>query len=396
MLYTVKYAPKKLDDILGNKEKIDYIRTWILNWLSGKKRKPLLIWGPSGTGKTGIAYVLKQEFNLDLLEMNASELRNKNRVERILGGSLLASTLFGTTRLLLIDDIDILAGRKDSGGSAAIKNFARDASYPVIITATDLWDKKLAAIRGECDKVELKRINKLSIRKLLEHITDTEKLDISKERVDAIADNSSGDVRAALNDLQSLMPSQRLREKDIFQIIRTILKSDNYAEVKEALSGNIDYDSIKLWVDENIPNEYKTSEDIAAAYNSLSKADIFDGRIAHQYWKLLKYSIDLATFGVAAAKKGVYRHFTTYTFPSYLRNMSSTMSRMAMMKSIGLKMGSKLHTNRRDALEYLPLIKELGKDHTELMMEFYEFDEEELAFVMDTSVSKIKTKKVKD
>ncbi|MFH2023535.1 MAG: hypothetical protein ABIJ10_04410, partial [Candidatus Micrarchaeota archaeon] len=99
---------------------------------------------------------------------------------------------------------------------------------------------------------------------------------------------------------------------------------------------------------------------------------------------------------VAAAKKGVYRHFTTYTFPSYLRNMASTMSRRAMMKSIGLKMGSKLHTNRRDALEYLPLIKELGKDHTELMMEFYEFDEEELAFVMDTSVSKIKTKKVKD
>ena len=94
MLYTVKYAPKKLDELIGNPDRIEHVRQWMLQWISGKKRKPLLIWGPPGTGKTSIAYALKQEYDLDLIEMNASELRNKKRVARVLGQSTLAGSLF--------------------------------------------------------------------------------------------------------------------------------------------------------------------------------------------------------------------------------------------------------------------------------------------------------------
>ena len=36
VLYTIKYAPKKLDDILGNEEKLQQIKQWMLLWLSGK------------------------------------------------------------------------------------------------------------------------------------------------------------------------------------------------------------------------------------------------------------------------------------------------------------------------------------------------------------------------
>ena len=61
MLYTVKYAPKKLEDCIGNKEKIEHIRQWMLQWLSGKKRKPLILWGPPGIGKTSIPYAIKED-----------------------------------------------------------------------------------------------------------------------------------------------------------------------------------------------------------------------------------------------------------------------------------------------------------------------------------------------
>ena len=105
----IKYAPKKLDDFIGNKEKIEYIKQWILHYLNGKNKKPLLIWGPPGTGKTSLAYAIKEEFELDLVEMNASELRNKKRVERVLGGASLANSLFGKGKIIIIDDADILA-----------------------------------------------------------------------------------------------------------------------------------------------------------------------------------------------------------------------------------------------------------------------------------------------
>jgi len=66
------------------------------------------------------------------------------------------------------------------------------------------------------------------------------------------------------------------------------------------------------------------------------------------------------------------------------------MERRAMLKAVGTKIGRRVHSNRRDALEYLPLLKELGKTHSQEIMDLYEFSEEELAFILETSVSKVK------
>ena len=388
MLYTVKYAPKKLDEIIGNNEKIEYIRQWILQIMNGKKRKPLLIYGPPGTGKTSIAYALKQEYDLDIVEMNASELRDKKRVARILGAAGLASSLFGQGKIILIDDADILAGRADYGGAGAIKSVLVESPYPIIVTATDVWDKKFTPLRSECEKIELKKISKVSIRTLLHEIAKKESLKLSDERIDDISEAAEGDVRAALNDLQSLHIGSRNKEQDIFKVVRGIFKARTYAEVQEATEGDIDYEIIKLWVDENIPNEYDNLEDVAEAFNYLSKADIFDGRIRKTYWKLLKYSIALSTAGVALAKKRVYHKFTKYSFPSYLSNMARTVQSRAMLKSIGRKIGSRLHVNSSTAREYLPIFKELGKKHQDELMQYYDLDEAEIAFILGTSVTK--------
>jgi replication factor C large subunit len=390
MLLTVKYAPKKLADMLGNADRLEHIRQWMLHWLSGKKRKPLLIYGPPGTGKTSIAYALKSEYDLDLVEMNASELRNRARVDRILGASASAGSLFGRAKLILIDDADVLAGRTDSGGGNAIKNFLSESPCPAIVTATDIWDKSFSGIRSECEIVDFKRINKLSVRKHLERIAESESLDVSAETLEAIATRAEGDLRAALNDLQAMGPTARVHDKDIFEMVRGIFKAETYAAAREAISGEIDYDLIKLWMDENIPAEYETAADIAAAYDSLSKADIFDGRIRKTNWQLMKYSIDLATAGVALAKARPYHKFTKYSFPAYLKNMSRTVERRAILKTIGLKIGARVHGNRRDALAYLPLLKEFGKKHAHELMAFYDFSEDELAFILETSVSRVK------
>jgi replication factor C large subunit len=390
MLLTVKYAPKRLSDIIGNSDRVEHVRQWMLHWLAGKKRKPLLIWGPPGTGKTSVAYALKEEYDLDLIEMNASELRNRQRVERILGQSALAGSLFGRAKLILIDDADVLAGRADYGGTSAIKNFLAEAPCAAIVTATDIWDKSFSSIRAECEIMDFRRINKLSVKKHLDGIAKAENLGIAPEALEAIAARAEGDMRAALNDLQSLGPTARVHEKDIFEMVRGIFKAETYAAAREAISGEMDYELIKLWVDENIPAEYEKPEDIAAAYDSLSKADIFDGRIKKQSWQLLKYSIDFSTAGVALAKAAAYRKFTKYQFPAYLKSMSRSMERRAMLKAIGTKIGAKVHANRRDALQYLPLLKESGKKRAQELLDFYEFSEDELAFILETSVNTVK------
>jgi len=285
---------------------------------------------------------------------------------------------------------DALAGRNDFGGSGAVSKILSECACPIIVTASDVWDKKMSGIRTECEIVELKKASKPVIRKLLTHISVAEKIVASPELIDKISDGCAGDVRAAINDLQALSSGERDREKDIFNRIRSIFKAKDY---KEAASGDIDYETIKLWVDENISNEYIKKDDLALAFNWLSRSDIFDGRIRKSNWKYLKYAIDLSTVGVSLAKSEPYRSFTKYSFPSYLREMSRSIARRAMLKSIGLKIGKKVHSNRKEALDYVPLIRDLGKEYPEAVANYYEFEEEELAFIMETSPGKVRAKK---
>jgi replication factor C large subunit len=391
MLFTDKYAPKKIDDIIGNDQVKNRVRQWILNWLAGKRQRPLLLAGHSGIGKTALAYAAAKEFDLDLIEMNASELRNKARIEKVLHGAMMAGSLTGAGKLILIDDVDTLQGRKDFGGAGAIAKVLKECACPIILTTGDAWNKKISTIRSESEVLSLKRVSKPSLQKLLSRIAEAE--GIGAGLVENVVEDSAGDVRSAINDLQAGIPGARDREKDIFNQVRVIFKSSEYQEVREVTKGDFDYDIVKLWVDENIPNEYEKYDDLAAAYNWLSRADIFEGRIRKSYWKYLKYAIDLSTAGVSLAKAEVYRKFTKYAFPEYLKTMSRTIVRRAILKKIGLKIGARVHANRRDALEYMSLLREQGKNYPDDIAGYYDLEEDELAFILETSPRKVSKRK---
>ncbi|MFH1222453.1 MAG: replication factor C large subunit [Candidatus Micrarchaeota archaeon] len=378
MLYTVKYAPKKLDAVIGNEESRETIKRWMLNWINGDGRRPLLISGPPGIGKTTIAYVLASQYDLEIIEMSASELRNKERVEKIITTAAGVGTLSGNLRVILIDDVDIFIGRKDTGGLPEIVRVVKEANCPIILTATDVWDKKLAALRAECERIEMKKVSRSAIKKLIAEIAKKENLLLDDKQLDAIAENSAGDVRSALVDLQAARPSARDRDTDMFTRVRTVFKATTYKEARSALNGDVDYDLLKLWIDENIPEEYERNEDLVRAYFWLSRADIFQGRTGNGTWILLKYALDLMTAGVALAKEAPYRKFTKYQFPAYLRQMGMSVARRAMVKSIGLKVGHLVHTNYKDASAYFFL---LSKMPTQALEEFYQLDEDEIKFI---------------
>lgn len=377
-LLTSKYLPKKLNDIIGNDEARETIRKWILNWLAGNKRKPLLIFGPPGVGKTSTAYAIASEYDLEILEMNASELRNKEKVEQVALNAANTRTLSGSLRLILIDDVDVFIGKKDSGGLGAVIKILKEANTPVILTATDIWDKKLAPIRAECERLEYKKVSRLSIKKHLASIAQKEGITISEKELDAIAENSSGDVRSAIIDLQAGRSSVREREQDIFWRVRSIFKAKTYEEAREALKGDVDYNLLLLWIDENIPEEYEKKEDVAKAFFWLSRSDVFLGRAESGDWLMLKYSLDLMSAGVGLAKESEYRKFTKYQYPSYLRKMGMTMETRKMLNEIGKKIGRITHTNARDARSYFEILARLPPS---LLEEFYLLEDDEIAFL---------------
>ena len=129
MLLTEKYKPKKLDDMIGNEEVLSKVKKWILNWINGEHKKPLLVYGPPGIGKTSIAYAIKEEFDFGVIELSASDLRDKKRINKVLGGATLSNSLFGNMMLILVDDVDITT-KNDRGAIPEISRFLKSNEKP--------------------------------------------------------------------------------------------------------------------------------------------------------------------------------------------------------------------------------------------------------------------------
>lgn len=386
--------PAKLSEIVGNPSAAEAIRQWAESWASGKEPSPLIIHGPAGTGKTALAHAVASEFGWELFEYNASDFRNEENVEKRLSNAAISNTLSGGRRLILVDDVDALSGSGDRGGASAIARVLSSAKQPIMLTAHDLYDKKLQPFRSICTPIPLRRVSTPTTTHFLKKIAQEQEMPISQESIEKIAITSSGDVRAALNDLQGGNTiAFRDSEKGIFETIRAILQARDYKSARTAaFETEAEHDLLKLWVAHNLPYEYDRPFDLAEGYGALSRADVFDGRIKRtQYWGYLRYSNDLLSAGVALAKETNYRKFSKYSFPDYLREMGASKSGRLARKSVLRKIALLCHCSIGQAADYLPLIRASISIDEGTITEFG-LDEDERAFISDT---KAKSKKPK-
>ena len=399
--------PSSVSQLIGNPTAFGEVKKWAHEWNENKKPKPLLVYGATGIGKTALAYAIASEFNWEIFEFNASGLRDEETVSKLLSSAASQGGLFGNRRLILIDDIDSLSGREDRGGAAAIAKVLSESQQPIILTAHDYYDRKIQTIKSHCIPLPLRRPTASAIGSFLKRAAAESNAAISKagglplpaiseETISKIAAAASGDVRAALNDFAAgNISAYRDSEKNIFDVVRTILKSEKYSESRRmAFESEVEHDTLKLWVAHNIPIEYEKPFDIAEAYQALSRADIFDGRIKlRQYWGFLRYSSDLMSAGVSVAKAAPYHKFSQLAFPEYLREMGASKGSRAQRKSVLRKIAHACHCSLSQAVFYLPLLQLLAKKDEPAVSDFFKFDEDELVFV--SGKKPVKEKKAK-
>jgi replication factor C large subunit len=378
-----KYRPNKVDGVIGNDEVKKTLVKWILKWMKGEKQKPILLWGPSGIGKTSLAHALAEEYELQVVELNSSDMRDKESIERVVNSAMLSSSLFGKGKIIIIDDVDAMATKEDMGGITALASILKDVNAPVILTADNYWDRRLAPLRTEVQAIEMKRVSPGAVASFLKEIARKENINISEKEINEIAKNSEGDVRSALNDLETKNYTARDRKKEIFSVLKVVFKSKDFSTIARTVwMADVDHDLLKLWIDQNIPIEYENERDVAAAYHWLSRADVFDGRIANrECWDLLRYSTSLMSAGVAFAKEKPYVKFTKYQYPTYLRKMSQTMSSRRMRKSLFLKLGRKVHLSSKRVSEMVEVFREIAKRNKKEFSDFYRLGEEEVEFL---------------
>ena len=90
MLWVDKYAPS-LEDIPQDTKALE---EFVLSYRKQKKRS-LFLHGPPGVGKTAAVYALARKHDLELLEVNASDVRNAEQINARIGAALKQQSLFG-------------------------------------------------------------------------------------------------------------------------------------------------------------------------------------------------------------------------------------------------------------------------------------------------------------
>ena len=117
--------------------------------------------------------------------------------------------------------------------------------------------------------------------------------------------------------------------------------------------------------------EYDSIEEIAKSYDYLSKADLFTSRvIKRQAWRLQKYFL-LSAYGIALSKTSPKEKYTMYKSPKILYSRKNN-----NLESVREKIAKKLHVSKKEAVEYIEIIRTL-MDKTDIEKKFG-FDEKEI------------------
>ena len=395
-----KYRPKKIEDIVGNEE----AKATFIEWLKSKRKtkKAVLLYGSPGVGKTALVNAAAKEFGFTIIEMNASDTRSEKAVNEIAkpATSYLALDTFTAEskgNLLFLDEVDGIAGNEDRGGVSAIIDIVEKSRVPVIMAANDPEVDKLRPLKKVCLLIRFHQIRLPLIITLLQKICLLEHVKADFGALEHIAQNSKGDVRSAINDLQSLGEENHVltlqdtmalapRNKDISmdETLRGFFSAKSVDEASSLLfRSSVDYDEFIMSVSDNLPRRYTNPDELAVAYDYVSQADLFRGRIGTEYWHLLKYFFNDLSKAAAVAPES-YKPFEFISPPIRIISLFWTKGKRTMLNGICGKIGAQCHVSISKAKhEFVPFIKTmLQKQKSSALISWLELTPEEVDFLV--------------
>lgn len=391
-MWADKYRPESLSEYRGASSEKEELKEWAENWEVGDK--PVLLHGPPGTGKTSLVEALANDLGYELMETNASDVRTKSKLKTELKQATQQKSFFGGKKLILVDEVDGMSST-DRGGTSELNRIVDGTKFPLVMTANDAYDSKIRTLRNKSKVIEIGKVHTNSINAHLKQILEEEGVDYDEKAVKTIARQANGQMRSAINDLEAAAAGLekltmddleavaiRDAEQDIFDALKMIFKTTNASTAKDSTQNLAeDPDTFLQWVRENIPREYVRSRDNAEAYDWISKADLFNGRIRRSMnWKLLKYVYSFSTIGVALSKQEKYQGWTKYQYPSKIRKMGSSRASRNKLQEISSKLSEKLHISLNESKSTMPFIAMLI-ENDEDFIEQLGLDEDEVEFL---------------
>lgn len=298
LMWSEKYRPQKISDMVGNEEARAAIIEWFVKWKKGTK--PLLLVGPPGIGKTTIAYLVAKQFGYDMIGLNASDVRSKSRINEILTPVLSNVSVMGIP-MIFVDEVDGIHGRGDYGGASALVDILKEPTVPIVLAANNDTSDKMKSIKKVVKIIQFKKIPPRMLRVYLENILKKQSAKLSPGALIKVIDKSKGDIRSMINLTQSFVTGFNPQTEKTFESINVedgvnaFFKSNSIEEARSVLySMQIDpREKINAFYSSIITSELDNST-LAKYLETISEADMLFGKIMKtQNWRLLRYLNDI-------------------------------------------------------------------------------------------------------
>tara|TARA_R110000851_G_scaffold137702_3_gene273745 strand:+ start:910 stop:1830 length:921 start_codon:yes stop_codon:yes gene_type:complete len=250
-LWTEKYRPIKLSEIIGQTNFVLDAEHWVVN----KEMPNVLLYGVAGVGKTAAAVSLANDLLGDdkqnnFFEINASDDRKletvRNRIKEIVSTKRIGDVPF---KIILLDEMDGMTKDAQNALKRIMERYADNCRF--IITCNDRY-RIINPLMSRCANYSFNRLNANDMKYILSDILSKEGVNNhSDEELDRFITYLQGDLRRGLNELQASSSSNRTLQYQIdinmrpYSEIMKMINENKYTNALEKVHTMI-YDSTDM------------------------------------------------------------------------------------------------------------------------------------------------------
>jgi replication factor C subunit 3/5 len=238
-----KYRPKNIEEIISHTQNINTIKKLLEN----ESLPHLLFHGSPGTGKTSMILAIAKKIygknmRLMVMKLDASDDRGINSVRDDIKGFAEKTNMFQKgIKLIILDEVDAMTFDAQFALRRIIEIYSGSVRFCLIC---NYENKIIPAIRSRCANFRFSNIDNINISIKLEQIINNEKLICEHGVSETIAKISKGDLRKAINLLQSVSMNSNYITKEICYESSGIPSSEVVLKILNILLDfNIDFDN---------------------------------------------------------------------------------------------------------------------------------------------------------
>lgn len=412
-LWTVKYAPRELSQLCGNKGQVNKLRSWLSAWFEHSKHdfknpgsdgsgifRACLISGPPGIGKTSAAHLVAKSLGFDVLEKNASDVRSKSLLNASIKSVLNNTSVVGFFKhrgdkehsvnekkfCLIMDEVDGMSSG-DHGGAGALSAFCRITKMPIILICNDKSLPKMRIFDRITLDLPFRRPSENEVKARLMTIALREKVKLDPSVIGQLVGATNNDIRQMINLISTVSKTQKVighdQTKDIseswkketilkpFDIAGKLLNGQIYSPLaKHSLNDKInlyfnDIDFTPLMIQENYictrpsncTSTFEHLERVANAADDISQSDHINSliRSSEQQWSLLPFHAVMSSIKPSLEIAGSVTQ--RINFSAWLGQNSKTMKFERLLQELQYHTRLRTFTDKTELrLDYMPLL----------------------------------------